>query len=172
MKKLLFTTALVALVGVASAQTDQGSFVFGADSNLSFVSSSIDGQDDNVNEFSLDVVAGYFLMDNLAAGLLVGFENASQGDYSESATIVGPWARYYVGGTFFLGAAYGAVSSTVDDGESEFDVSGGLLSFEAGYPIFLGDNAAIEPSLNYTTFSGDFDGQSSFGLEVGFNLYF
>ncbi|MEO9871043.1 hypothetical protein [Ekhidna sp.] len=48
-----------------------------------------------------------------------------------------------------------------------------VLSFEAGYPIWIVDNVAIEPSLNYGMRSGDdIIDSSTFGLNVGFSLYF
>lgn len=172
MRKLLFSAAFVALLGMANAQTEQGGWLVGASSNLSFTSVSVDGVDDNTSNFNLDTRAGYFVMDNLSVGLLLGFDNTSQGDNSSTDTTIGPWARYYVGGSFFVGAAYGATSSKFESGGTEIKSSGGQLIFEAGYPIFMGDNVAIEPALNYVTGSGDFDGQSAFGLGVGFMLYF
>ena len=172
MKKLLFTLGLVAIVGMASAQTDQGGWVVGASSNLGFTSESQDGVADNTSTINLGTRAGYFIIDNLSLGLLLNFNNESQGDFKDTQTTIGPWARYYVGGQFFLGAAYGIGSNKSDNGVTETKTSGGNLLLEAGYPIFMGDNVAIEPALNYTMGMGDFDGRSSFGVGVGFMLYF
>ncbi|MEP1094721.1 MAG: hypothetical protein ABJG78_06395 [Cyclobacteriaceae bacterium] len=170
MKRLLFTMTMVAAFGVASAQTEQGGWLLGASTNLGFTSTSVDGADDNFTTFNLDTRVGYFLMDNLAAGLDLSFQNEKQGDDKFSATVIGPFARYYFGGTFFVGAGYGAASAKNDDDDT---VKGGLLSLEAGYPIWFGDNVALEPSLNYGIGSGDIlEDTSIFGLQVGFSLYF
>lgn len=170
MKKLLFTMTMIAAFGVANAQTEQGGWLVGASTNLGFTSTSIDGADDNVSNFNLDTRAGYFLMDNLAAGLDLSFQNVKEGDDKFSLTVIGSFVRYYVGGNFFLGAGYGAASAKSDDDDA---VKGGLLSLEAGYPIWFGDNVALEPSLNYGIGSGDlFEDVSIFGLAVGFSLYF
>ncbi|MEP5610740.1 MAG: hypothetical protein ABJP45_00750, partial [Cyclobacteriaceae bacterium] len=106
MKKFLFTMTLIAAFGVANAQTGEGGWLVGASSNLGFSSTSIDGASDNVSNFNLAGRAGYFLMENLAAGLTLGFSNTKQGDNKTTITSIGPFARYYVNGTFFLGAGY------------------------------------------------------------------
>ena len=176
MKKLLLTTALVAIFGVASAQTDQGGWVVGGSGNLSF-SSADDGSDDNLNEFNLDVRGGYFLMDNLAAGLNLGFYSFKRGDNDGSIFGVGPWARYYFNGTFYAGAGIDFDSYKAGDEDS---VSGSLIKLEAGYPIFIGgETVALEPALNYWIGGGDlYDEGSSFALNgafalsVGFFMYF
>jgi hypothetical protein len=172
MKKSLLSLALVAFVGIASAQTQQGGWVVGASSQLGFSSNSQDGVADNESVINLGTRTGYFVIENLSIGVLLNYTNSSQGDFKSTDTAIGPWARYYVGGQFFLGAAYGAVSGKTGSGGSEFKTSGGVLIFEGGYPIFMGDNVAIEPALNYSSGSGDFEGDSSFGLGLSFMLYF
>ena len=111
----------------------------------------------------------------MATGLNFGFSNTKQGYFKNSLIGIGPFTRYYVGGTFFLGASFLALSGKIENGHlgSEEKISGNALAFEAGYPIWIVDNVAIEPGLNYAiTFGDDIDNNNSFGLKVGFNLYF
>lgn len=172
MKKLLLSAALVAAFGFAvNAQTDEGGWVVGGSSNLSFSSTSIDGADDNLNVFNIETRAGYFLMDNLAAGLNIGFSSTKQGDSEFKQSAIGPWARYYFNGTFYGGL--GIDFTSVDAGGGS--VSGNLIKLEAGYPIFIGggETVAIEPALNYWLGGGDAnDGQNTFALSVGIFAYF
>lgn len=168
MKKVLLTAALVAFFGFANAQTEQGGWLVGGSTDLSFVSTSYDVPGaDNDSRFNLNTKAGYFLMDNLAAGLNIGF--LSEKD-NFSSTLIGPFARYYFNGTFYAGLGYDIQSFKPDGGDS---VSGGWLNIEAGYPFFVVDNVAFEPSLRYSLGSGDLNKDSSqFGLNVGVFLYF
>lgn len=167
MKNVISTIILIATLGVASAQTDQGGWLVGASSDFSFTSTKIKGADERVSVLNFDTGVGYFLTDNLAAGLSIAFNRTKIGEFKETNTSVGPFARYYLGGTFFVGAGYDFTSSKIDA-----KASGSLLSFEVGYPIWLGERAALEPSLNYIIGSGDLnEDQSTFGLAVGFNLY-
>jgi hypothetical protein len=173
MKRLIFTAVLAASFGIVNAQTEQGGWLVGATSDLGFSSTSYDGGGDNQTAFGIGGQAGYFLMDNLVAGLNVGLSSSKQGDAKGSTTSIGPFARYYVNGTFFLGAGFSAASSKFDPGTGETKTTFNVLEFEGGYPIWIVDNVAIEPALNYSIFSGDdITNRKTFGLDIGFTLYF
>ncbi|WP_436517421.1 outer membrane beta-barrel protein [Ekhidna sp. To15] len=173
MKKLILTASLIACIGIAQAQTEKGGWLIGATSSLGFNSTKFDGVSDRQTSFNIGGLGGYFLMDNLAAGLNVGYSSAKQGNSKGSSTLIGPFARYYVNGTFFVGASFSAASSKFDAGLGETKTNFTVLAFEAGYPIWIVDNVAIEPSLNYGMSSGDdITNSNSFGLNVGFSLYF
>lgn len=173
MKKLVFALGMIACFFTAQAQTEQGGWLVGANSNLSFTSTSADGIDDNQSNFNLSVQGGYFLADNLAAGLRLGFFSSKLGDNKSTSTSIGPFARYYVNGEFFFGASFVAVSSKLDNGVDDFTTNFTQLAFEAGYPIWIVDNVAIEPSLIYGINSGDdIINTRTFGVNIGFALYF
>lgn len=173
MKKVLLTAALVALFGWANAQTEEGSMLVSATSNLGFTSSKADGANERGNVFFLNTSAGYFVIDNLTAGLNLGFSSFSQGDISSNAIQIGPFARYYVNGIFFLGASYSFESGKTSNSFSENTFNREFLGLEAGYPIWLVDNVAIEPAFVYQSQkSDDFGDVNSFGINVGFSLYF
>lgn len=173
MKKLLLTASLIACFGISHAQTEKGGWLVGATSNLGFSSSSSDGASDNQTSFSIEGRGGYFFVDNLVAGLNVGYSSNKQGDVKSTSILIGPFARYYVNGTVFLGASFAAATSKFDSGFGDSKANFTVLAFEAGYPIWIVDNVAIEPSLNYGILSGDdIINSKTFALNVGFSLYF
>ena len=176
MKKILLMTAFIGFFTLVHAQTEQGGVLVGASTNLAFTSTSFDGQEDNDTNFSLEGQAGFFLVDNLNFGLLIGFSSSKDGatEISGTSTLIGPYARYYVGGQFFLGAGYGITSARAEDrdGNELFEANGGNILLEAGYPIWIVESVAIEPALSYSIGTGDFDTSSSLRFNIGFNLYF
>ena len=170
MKYLMTTTAILFCLSVR-AQTEQGGWLVSSSTGLSFTSTSIDGASDNTNAFNLIGGAGYFAADNLSTGLIVVFNNTSIGDQSSRSVAIGPWIRYYVEGTFFAGISYQVVTSKVESGGFEATGSGGQFLIEAGYPIFVRENIAVEPSVSYLLGTGDSDGLTIFSLGVGFSLF-
>lgn len=173
MKKLLLTTALLAVFTFSSkAQTEQGGWLIGASTNLNFTSTSFDGSDNKVNQFDLAFNAGHFVAENLAFGLNVAYNSLDDGGDKQTTSLVGPFVRYYANGTFFVGASYVLGTTKFESNGFDFTFNGNYLGLEAGYPIWIVDSIAIEPSLNYAIGGGDFDGSSAFGVNIGFGLYF
>ena len=162
--KKLFTIlcATILFLGV-SAQTEAGTMLLEGGSDLNFTSLnissiSVDGEDvelsddlDGTSELGLNVAGAYFLMDGLAAGLVIDYSSSSSGDYSSSSMTIGPMVRYYIGESGLWGqASYGMGSSTEKyDGDSEDGPSISLLAFGAGYALYLSDNISLNPSLGY-----------------------
>lgn len=174
MKKVLLTATLVAFFGCANAQTDQGGWLIGASSSLGYSSTSYDDPTvNNTTNFNLEVGVGYFLIDNLAAGLNVGYEKVKDGFDGNTTAFFGPFVRYYVNGTFFLGTSFAAASREDIFARAAETIKFEVLSFEAGYPIWVVENIAIEPSLNYVLATGDdIKSNKTFGMGIGINLYF
>lgn len=160
MKKTLLTLFAAITVFAASAQIEQGTILVGASSNFGFSSTSVDGIDDNATSFNIDLRGGYFVIDNLAVGLTLGYEKFKWGDLEADQTSFGLFGRYYFQGKIFAGAGFQSVKSGDADAET-------FIPLEVGYAAFITDNIAIEPSLNYVIG----DGNSTFGLGVGFTLY-
>ena len=173
-KKELLTATLVVVFGFANAQTDQGGWLIGPSTSLGYTSTSYDDPTLNkITNFNLELGAGYFLIDNLAAGVTVGYEKVKEGFDGNTTTFIGPFVRYYVKGTFFVGASYAAASREEVFARAPVKVNFRILAFEAGYPIWIVDNIAIEPSLNYGMASGDdIIDSDSLGVNIGFTLYF
>jgi len=158
MKKVLFTFFAAFVAFAASAQISQGTILLGGSSNLGFTSNNEDAGDDS--QFDLSVQGGYFVIENLAIGATIGYSKWSEAD--DATITIGPMARYYFNGKIFAGAGF-AVQKTGD-------FSGSVIPLQVGYAAFLNDAVAIEPSLNYSVYGGDYEG-SSFGLNVGISVY-
>lgn len=170
MRKLLFTTIMCLFILQLSAQTEKGKLLLGASSNSGLSFQSQDGAEDNLVSFSLNAQGGYFVIDNLAAGLNLGFSTSSQGDFSNTTLSIGPFARYYFDNVFF-GANFSITNTNGDNGISDFSSNGSLLGLELGYAAFLNNNIAIEPALTYFNTGGDFNGLTGFSLNIGFTIY-
>ncbi|WP_421763039.1 hypothetical protein [Ekhidna sp.] len=174
MKKVLLIATLVAFFGCADAQTEKGGWLIGASTSFEYASTSYDDPTlDKTTNFNLEIVTGYFLIDNLAVGLNYGYDKEKQGFDGNTTTFIGPFVRYYVKGTFFVGTSYSAASREDIFARAPEKSSFRLLAFEAGYPIWIVDTIAIEPSLNYGIATGeDIVNSKTFGLNLGLNLYF
>ncbi len=157
---------------IGFAQTEKGGWAVSASSILSFSSSSLDGASDNFTSFGLSTDGGYFIEDNLAAGMILSFSSSSNGSIDSNSLTIGPLARYYFNGTFFLSAGFGYTTSKTKTDFGDFTTDGGTLLLQAGYPIWIVDAVAVEPALNYSIGTGDFDGNKTLNLSVGFRLYF
>ena len=183
MKKVLIALCAVALGTTAMAQTDQGGWMFGAGSNLGFTSTKEDNdQEDAVSNFDLDVRAGYFVIDNLAIGLDLGFSSTSVGDQSSSGFEAGPYVRYFLPMKIFaeVGYQFGSQKTTVDlgppIGEVDVEYGTGALNIGVGYAAFLNDNVSIEPIVQYVMTSttpdeGDSVSGGGFGVGINFGIY-
>ncbi|WP_424961873.1 hypothetical protein [Ekhidna sp.] len=173
MKKVWLIATLVAIFGCANAQTDRGKWLIGASSSLGYSSTSYDEPGlDKTTSFNIEGVAGYFVIDNLAAGLNIGYDKEKQGDDGNTTTLIGPFVRYYANGIFFLGASYSSASREDVFARAADKFSFRVLAFEAGYPIWIIDQLAIEPTLNYGIATGDEIVKSkTFGLSLGLNVY-
>ncbi len=83
-------------------QTEKGHFLIAGSSNLSlsFISTdysnstSNQSQNSKITNFTLSPVAGYFVSDDLALGLLIYYSNTSYANKT-SSVLAGPFMRYY-----------------------------------------------------------------------------
>ncbi|CAN5488294.1 hypothetical protein BH11BAC2_BH11BAC2_01600 [soil metagenome] len=180
--KVILTMAAALLLSVNTyAQTEQGHWLVGASSNLGFSSGKVDkDQDDATTNFNITPTIGYFLIDNLAAGIALDFNSSKTGDYKSSTFGLGPFVRYYLPMKVFGQLSYAFGSSTSNDGSGSGDVKAntGDLGIAVGYAWMLNDNISLEPSIRYDLTSYKPDGAdesikgSTFGINVGFTLYF
>ena len=153
---MILAFSFLALTGAfAQDAINKGAWLVGASSNMGYTSTSVTGGGSS-SSFDMQVGGGYFFMDNLVGGLTFSLSSPSGGT---SSTGIGPFARYYFAGKFYVGAGFVSQSSG--------GASTTLIPLEAGVALFITDNIAVEPGLRYTTY----DGGSQFGIRVGFNLY-
>lgn len=158
MKKLLIVLAAFALSSCAYAQISKGTIMLAGSSSFDFTSNNEDAGD--FSQIDLDVKGGYFIMDNLALGLNLGYSKNSELD--DALTTFGLFGRYYVNGKILVGLGFNS---------SKFgDVSFSEIPIEVGYALFLNDAVALEPALNYTMFGGDAEG-AAFGFRIGISVF-
>lgn len=159
MKKNVLVILSLFVISQALAQIDKGTIFLAGSSSLNGIQQDKDSGDDVT--FNLSVKGGYFLINNLAVGLNASLDKPFG---TNTKTIgIGPFARYYVGGRFFLGAGFTSYSTG--------DYSYSVIPVEVGYALFLADIVALEPSLFYSKYGGDAEG-SLFGLNLGISIYF
>lgn len=176
MKKIVTVVSALVLGTTAMAQTDAGGWMFGAGSNLGFTSGKADNdQEDSESNLSVDVRAGYFVIDHLAVGLDIGYGSTSAGDISSSTMGVGPYLRYFLMENKLFGELGYQFQSASFDGENLG--SGSAIGIGAGYAAWLNDNVTIEPMLSYSMTSFKPEGAdesvsgSSFGVMINFGIY-
>ena len=175
MKKIIVAVSALVLGTTAMAQTEQVGWMFGAGSNLGFSSGKENSdQEDAVSQLALDVRAGYFVIDNLAVGLDLGYGSESAGGVSATNLGVGPYLRYFLMENKLFGELGYKIGSASYDGDKLG--STGALGIGAGYAAWLNDNITIEPMVKYSMLStkpevGDSYNGSAFGVFVNFGIY-
>lgn len=155
--KVLFVLAFSFLASTGALAQDainKGAWLVGSSSNIGWTNSSATSGGSS-STFYVNLKGGYFFMDNLTGGLDFGLISSS----GTSITTIGPFVRYYFAGKFYFGAGFSSTSSS--------GTSYTRIPFEAGAALFITDNIAVEPSLNFTSY----DGGSDLGVRVGFTLY-
>src|SRR5579859_4202038 len=97
MKKILFAAVLMTSAYAVSAQTNKGQWLAGG--NVSFKSESNGPADaQKSTTFQLSPDAGYFFIDNLAAGIRLNYQSEKvKNDPNGASTLffAGPFVRYY-----------------------------------------------------------------------------
>lgn len=148
---------------VVEANTGFGGGATGAAhrSTTSIGLTSIDG----TTVWSIGGEAGYFIKDDLAIKLGLGyndFDGASSFSYKLGA-------KYYIGSEFpFQVDITGASGNDVFGDESPL-----WLGLQGGYAWFVADNISIEPGLRYNmSLNEDFTDEGVLELNVGFALHF
>ena len=161
MKKGLLTLFAAVTFFAASAQINQGAILVNGASNLAFGQyKPKDG--DGISVINLDAKAGYFIIENLALGVNLGYSKFDEA----SSTSIGAFGRYYINGKILVGAGFN--TNKVDNGDSDYSYTS--IPLEVGYAAFITDDIAIEPAIVYEMESGDQEG-SAFGLNVGITFY-
>lgn len=165
MKKILLSAAFLFGAMASQAQFDQGSIIVTGDLGFSSSSGKVEVSGGgtstttdlpSVTGFNIGVSGGYFIADNLAVGLGIGFGTTSinddlgDGDYdklSTNLTVVAPFVRYYIPYTdkfaFFgqldLGFGFGGI-------KDEFKLGGTTTTSESGLSV---TNIGISPGFTY-----------------------
>lgn len=164
MKKLFLSLiAMIAMTVAVNAQVEQGSFTVGGNVGFNTFSSDADNSDDATSSFFIVPDVSYFVSDNIALGLGVGYENYSvkvDDDNKANAGIfrIEPYGRYYksFGGSdkFYF---FGELRVNLGFGSSKVTA----LGTENDGPSFTTIGAALSP--NFAFFPSE-----KFAIEFGF----
>jgi hypothetical protein len=161
MKKLHLVLLLVVTLTTAKAQIEKKTVYLGATSNLSLLGVTTGPNSSSTTYFNISPQVGYFFADNFLLGADLSFSSNA----GINQTTIGVFTRYYIKGKVFLGGGY---SSSSFSGGNSF----GLFNLEGGYAAFITPNIAVEPALVFSKGTGDATNYTTFGLQVGFSLYF
>lgn len=176
MKKVILSALAVMTFGFANAQdkTDSEGFSKGDVfvSGSIGISSSKTG-DFKENTFSFSPRAAYFIDDNIALGLALGYETQkieAGASATNTQTSFGAFGRYYItpASKFSLFGQLG-VDFTSNDFEFGVDSDGDLVvldgeskgfnvAFAPGFNYFVSDKFAIETSIGVLGYSSDDNG--------------
>ncbi len=151
---VLGSFGILFLSQTASAQTvGKGAWMIGGSAGFNI--QSIEDVEDSQTTIFLDPTIGYFIADDLAIGLHLGFSSTSFGGESTSNFGLGPFVRYYVVDPIFV-QAFVDLDLSDDGGDPVFGAA-------VGYSWFLNDGLAIEPALYFNTGNS----VTNFGLSIG-----
>ncbi|OUR99010.1 hypothetical protein A9Q86_13145 [Flavobacteriales bacterium 33_180_T64] len=187
MRKLLLMAA-VAVFGLSNVNAQDenttGGFAEGdvfATGSISFGSETF--ADEKLNQFTFNPSVGYFVSENIAVGVSLGYmssksEDGVSDDIKVSALTAGAFGQYYFtpGEQFSflvqLTAAY--TSGKTEVGDAEAKNNGFIAGFAPGISYFVSDCLALQANigvLSYQTTKPDFDGaESTDNFNIGLNL--
>ena len=172
MKKIILMTVAFLGFGFANAQdkkesdnggqTSKGKWLIEANTgswatgNTSFSLLSVDGN----TAWSIGLEGGYFIMDDLALKVGLGYSD----DSVDNAFNYKLGAKFYIASQFPVGIDFTGTSS---DG---YDAS--WVGLQAGYAWFVSDTVSIEPALRYNVTLDENKADSAFQALIGFALHF
>ena len=182
MKKIILSIAAVFAFGVANAQdkTDNGGqtakgkwlieantgfgAITGANTSLGYSSQG------DLKQMSIGAEGGYFVMDNLAIKVGLGYNSYDDGTFDGSGFAYKIGAKYYIMGNIPVQLDYTGASG---DLYKAGDETPSYVGIQGGYAIFLGQNVSIEPGIRYNASMNDnYTKDGQFQLQVGFALHF
>ena len=144
---------------LVEANTGFGAGGFGHTAATGFGLVSVDG----TTVWSIGGEAGYFVKDDLAVKLGLGYTDND----GTSVFTYKVGAKYYIASQFPVQVDYtGASVKDADENPSWIGIQG-------GYAWFVADNISIEPGLRYNlSMNEDFTDESIFEFRIGFALHF
>ena len=173
MKKLFIAAIAVLSFGLANAQdggsqTSKGKFLIEANTGNAMLGTTgiYFASSDGESSYNIGLDGGYFVMDNLALKVGLGYG----GDSSEFSSSL---FSYRLGGKYYV---MSKIPFTLDlTGASIEDANENpmWLGLGAGYAFFLGENVSIEPGLRYNhSLNENFTDKGIFQVNVGFAIHF
>ncbi len=145
--------------GSMLVEINTGSFTTGSTA-ISFASS------DGSSIYSVGAEGGYFVSDNLAVKIGLGYQGSDEDGPGSSTFNYKVGAKYYIAGQFPVGVDY--TGSSIKD----FDENPSYVGVEGGYAWFVADNVSIEPKVRYNVSMNDDFYESVFQGLIGFAFHF
>jgi hypothetical protein len=183
MKKVFLSVAAILAFGFANAQekasegqTAKGKILVEANtgfgSGVGSTQIGFSSRSESGSSYNFGVEGGYFVMNNLAVKLGLGYGGVSPkvGDaFSAFSYKLG--AKYYVINTIPLELSLNGTSLSK---KSEGFKDPMYIGIQGGYAIFIADNVSIEPGLryNYSLTKKEEGGENVLQFNVGFALHF
>ena len=171
MKRNVFILLAFLAIGMtASAQTEKGSWLVGGNLSLNTASQN--------TLISVSPSAGYFFINNFAAGVNANIAYSKFGQNKTTILGVGPFARYYFGTMNIRPLLEGNLNFTSNKSSNSSTSTGSTTENGTGFFLggglaaFINRNVAIEGLAGYdhTSVKGS-DGSGGFALKIGFQVY-
>ena len=193
MKILILSAMAVFALSFAHAQEEESTFGFGegdifVEGNIGFGSTNDKNTETKTSEFNFAPKAGYFISDDLAVGLDLGFGSEKEEQFGaetvkRSTVGIGAFARYYfleLGERFKTYGEFGVGYATANNKIADTKVNTLDVGATLGINYFVTENFAINFALadilSYTSGKGDWDGAEAvneFNFGFGeFNNFF
>lgn len=169
MKKILLSLVIIFIAFSTQAQTEKGTWLLGGSASFS---SAKPAHSSAVTNSMVNPAAGYFIINNLAAGAGINFQNVS-GNYSSFS--FAPFVRYYFLPLGTNAKLFGNGSFGYGSYKYPGFTSGSMTTWElsAGPAFFLSKNVALEFALAYgSTNMQYFDATNTVSVKVGFQIHF
>jgi len=168
----------------ANAQITKGNWMYGGNASFSKKESfnnNFKNDKLKTSEFDIKANAGYFFIDNLQAGVRIGYSDFKyrhiNADSNRYWLKYGAYSRYYflkpekivnvfIDGGYFLG------NNVFESGDYKDNVNG--FSISAGPTIFFNNSVAMELAVNYssTKLKGANDGtENNLQFSLGFQVF-
>lgn len=194
-KKLFFLIVLICgTISAAQAQFLEGTKTAGGGINYSTTSNrQPNGTGDQLSNFNLKLKGGYFVQDQLEAGLQLGLDSRKQewdrnnnniDSFSRTTFIIGPYARFYnpltevvaIFGEAEMQLGFGGGSNS---NQVEYNVRTFSIGVRPGVSLMVNENLGLETSIGFIGYQheaigreDDFENtrQSTGTFRAGFNL--
>jgi hypothetical protein len=182
MKKVILSMVALATFGFASAQeqTAKGKWLIEANTgfggqNVGSTGFSLSSSDGNT-DYNLGAEGGYFIMQDLAVKVGLGYGGKSRKINAfdgTSSTVTTSTIGYKIGAKYYVIHKIPVELSI--NGASVKDATENplWLGIQGGYAIFLSDKIALEPGLRYNHSLNDkYTDKGVIQFNVGFSMFF
>lgn len=171
---------------VAHGQFEKGDLLIGGSVLASAGSrtASIAGPEVKTTFFQVAPKAGYFVFNNLAAGMQLNYlyqsaeavQQVTKTNETSQSFGVTPFLRYYFKPAIFIQASAGTSRGFTERNSNQTsntrDFKSTIWAIGIGYAYFLSNSVAIEPRINYTSVTNDIEGTlNTTSLGIGIQVY-